>query len=172
MNFPYIGSGPYCYANAFAMLFGMRAPSTAVIEFATGSPFGMQLLGGTLPFFDPYGWNPERGFDAALDALGWTSDVTRAARPPHPFRGARRRQTGSGCGDLPGAGRPGRIGRHRKAAGKTHRRAAISAGRARLSSGGRGAAAACAHLCRVAGGAGGRALGRGGGAGREGWLRR
>lgn len=78
MNFPYIGSGPYCYANAFAMLFGMRAPSTAVIEFATGSPFGMQLLGGTLPFFDPYGWNPERGFDAALDALGWTSDVTRA----------------------------------------------------------------------------------------------
>ena len=42
---PYIGSGPYCYANSFAMMFGEHAPSTAVIEFATGSPFGMQMLG-------------------------------------------------------------------------------------------------------------------------------
>ncbi|KGM30186.1 hypothetical protein, partial [Inquilinus limosus] len=59
---PYIGSGPYCYANSFAMMFGGRAPSTAVIEFAAGGPFGMQLVGGTLPFFDPYGWTPEAGF--------------------------------------------------------------------------------------------------------------
>lgn len=75
-HFPYIGSGPYCYANAFAMMFGKRAPSTAAIEFATGSPFEMQLVGGFLPFFDPFGWTPEAGFDAALDAMGWTSSVT------------------------------------------------------------------------------------------------
>lgn len=71
----YTGSGPYCYANSFAMMFGPEAPSTAVIEVATASPFGMQLIGGTLPFFDPYGWDPEAGFDEALAALGWTSAV-------------------------------------------------------------------------------------------------
>ncbi|MDO3678985.1 hypothetical protein [Paenibacillus ehimensis] len=73
----YTGSGPYCYANSFAMMFGAAAPSPAVIEFATGSPFGMQLIGGTLPFFDPYGWDPEAGFDDALTALGWTSTVAK-----------------------------------------------------------------------------------------------
>jgi hypothetical protein len=76
-HIPYIGSGPYCYANSFAMMFGDGAPSTAVIEFATGGPFGMQLVGGTLPFFDPYGWTPEAGFDDALAALGWASSVRR-----------------------------------------------------------------------------------------------
>ncbi|CDZ49269.1 RADC family protein [Neorhizobium galegae bv. officinalis] len=75
---PYVGSGPYCYANSFAMMLGADAPSTVAIEFATSSPFGMQLLGGTLPFFDPYGWTPEAGFDAALDAMGWTSAVTKS----------------------------------------------------------------------------------------------
>ncbi|MXQ54676.1 hypothetical protein GSM42_13310 [Shimazuella sp. KC615] len=75
-TFPYTGSGPYCYANSFAMMFGKNAPSTAVIEFATSSPFGMQLVGGALPFFDPYGWDPEAGFDDALMALGWISTVT------------------------------------------------------------------------------------------------
>jgi hypothetical protein len=76
---PYTGSGPYCYANAFATMFGSDAPSTAVIEFATGSPFGMQMIGGTLPFFDPYGWNPEAGFEGALAALGWASTVTKGS---------------------------------------------------------------------------------------------
>ena len=74
---PYVGSGPYCYANSFAMMFGEAAPSPAVIEFATSSPFGMQLIGGSLPFFDPYGWDPEAGFDGALAALGWTSEVSK-----------------------------------------------------------------------------------------------
>lgn len=77
MHFAYTGSGPYCYANSFAMMFGAHAPSTAVIEFATGSPFGMQILGGTLPFFDPYGWDPEAGSDGALAALGWTSTLSK-----------------------------------------------------------------------------------------------
>lgn len=73
----YVGSGPYCYSNAFAMLLGEQAPSTAVIEVATGGPFGMQLIGGTQVFFDAYGWTPDRGFDQALAAIGWTSTVTK-----------------------------------------------------------------------------------------------
>ena len=76
-HIPYVGSGPYCYANSFAMLLGERAPSTAVIEVATGGPFGMQLIGGTTVFFDAYGWNPELGFDQALEAIGWTSTVSK-----------------------------------------------------------------------------------------------
>jgi hypothetical protein len=60
------------------MVFGRHAPSTAVIEFATSSPFGMQLIGGTLPFFDPFGWTPEASFDDALAALGWTSTVVKS----------------------------------------------------------------------------------------------
>ncbi|KAH6843252.1 NlpC/p60-like transpeptidase [Chaetomium sp. MPI-CAGE-AT-0009] len=71
----YTGSGPYCYANSLAMMLGKAAPSTAVIEFATSSPFGMQLISGKLPFFDPYGWDPTKAFDAALGAAGWTSSL-------------------------------------------------------------------------------------------------
>ncbi|RYP09463.1 hypothetical protein DL765_008413 [Monosporascus sp. GIB2] len=74
-HFPYIGSGPYCYANSFAMVLGEHAPSTAVIEFATSSPFGMQLVSGKIPFFDPYGWTPSAGFDHAIAAMGWKSTV-------------------------------------------------------------------------------------------------
>ena len=73
--FSYVGSGPYCYANSFSMMFGEASLSPAVIEFATGSPFGMQLHGGALPFFDPYGWTPEAGFEGALAAMGWASTV-------------------------------------------------------------------------------------------------
>ncbi|MEU7824274.1 hypothetical protein [Catellatospora sp. NPDC049133] len=76
-HLPYVGSGPYCYSNSFAMLLGAQAPSTAVIEVATGGPFGMQLIGGTLVFFDAYGWDPEQGFDRALAAIGWTSTVSK-----------------------------------------------------------------------------------------------
>ncbi|MEU8006964.1 hypothetical protein AB0B66_37875 [Catellatospora sp. NPDC049111] len=72
-----MGSGPYCYSNSFAMLLGAQAPSTAVIEVATGGPFGMQLIGGTLVFFDAYGWDPAQGFDRALAAIGWTSTVSK-----------------------------------------------------------------------------------------------
>jgi hypothetical protein len=74
-HIPYTGSGPYCYANSLAMMLGKAAPSPAVIEFATSSPFGMQLIGGKLPFFDPYGWDPTKGIDAALGAAGWTSTL-------------------------------------------------------------------------------------------------
>lgn len=80
-HFRYVGSGPYCYANSFSMLMGEQSPSTAVIEVATGGPFGMQLIGGTLPFFDAYGWNPELGFDRALSAIGWSSTVSKGGEP-------------------------------------------------------------------------------------------
>ncbi|MEU7185482.1 hypothetical protein [Streptomyces sp. NPDC045369] len=66
----YTGSGPYCYSNSLAMVLGPAAPSTAVIETLTGSPFGFELIGGTMPLFDPYGWHPELGLQAAVSALG------------------------------------------------------------------------------------------------------
>lgn len=56
------------------MVLGKNAPSTAVIEFAIGGPFGMQMInlpGKRLFFFDPYGWDPSKGFDNALKAMGW-----------------------------------------------------------------------------------------------------
>ncbi|MFB4317733.1 hypothetical protein [Actinomadura sp. 21ATH] len=56
------------------MMMGDGAPPAAVIEVATGSPFGMQMVGGTMPFFDPYGWNPEIGIERALASLGWTAE--------------------------------------------------------------------------------------------------
>ncbi|MFC7327582.1 hypothetical protein [Marinactinospora rubrisoli] len=72
----YRGSGPYCYSNCLTMVLGADAPDTAVIETVTGSPFGMQLIGGSVPFFDPYGWNPDLGIDDALAVLGWTAETT------------------------------------------------------------------------------------------------
>ncbi|GAA2259843.1 hypothetical protein GCM10010232_58390 [Streptomyces amakusaensis] len=66
----YTGSGPYCYANSLAMALGPAAPPVAVVETLTGSAFGAQLPGGGLPFFDPYGWDPEQGLDAAVELLG------------------------------------------------------------------------------------------------------
>ncbi|GAA1595266.1 hypothetical protein GCM10009678_91630 [Actinomadura kijaniata] len=71
MDVTYIGSGPYCYANSLAMLLGGEAPPPAVIEVLTGSPYGMELIGGRLPLFDPFGWDPEIGLDAAIGLLGW-----------------------------------------------------------------------------------------------------
>ncbi|MEW9806470.1 hypothetical protein ABUE31_10785 [Mesorhizobium sp. ZMM04-5] len=76
-HFSYTGAGPYCYSNSLAMMLGREAPAIEVIEFATGSPFGMQLVGGVMPFFDPYGWTPEAGVEAALEAMGWESAVAR-----------------------------------------------------------------------------------------------
>ncbi|MGW7531037.1 hypothetical protein [Amycolatopsis sp. NPDC054798] len=71
MSVPYVGSGPYCYANSLAMVLGGEAPPPPVIEVVTGSPYGMQLIGGSLPLFDSFGWDPEIGLDAAIGLLGW-----------------------------------------------------------------------------------------------------
>ncbi|MET8778825.1 hypothetical protein ABZV58_27795 [Nocardia sp. NPDC004654] len=67
---PYIGSGPYCYSNSLAMLLGEHAPPVGVIETLTGAPFGAQVE-REQPYFDPVGWHPEIGLDAAIDLLGW-----------------------------------------------------------------------------------------------------
>ncbi|MEV7190193.1 hypothetical protein AB0N81_00110 [Streptomyces sp. NPDC093510] len=77
----YAGSGPYCYAHSLAMVLGGTAPSAAVIEVLTGSPFGFQLIGGTLPLFDPYGWDPDLGLDAALTLLGTRCERTAGGTP-------------------------------------------------------------------------------------------
>ncbi|GII96212.1 hypothetical protein [Sinosporangium siamense] len=70
--FGYTGSGPYCYTSCLGMVFGPEAsPPLAIIETLTGSPFGVQLERGTMPWFDPYGWSPEIGVDDALALLGW-----------------------------------------------------------------------------------------------------
>ncbi|MFJ7155273.1 hypothetical protein ACIQUQ_10055 [Streptomyces sp. NPDC101118] len=65
----YTGSGPYCFSNSLAMVLGPDAPAVGLVEVLTGSPFGFQLLGGRLPLFDPYGWHPDLGLDAALSLL-------------------------------------------------------------------------------------------------------
>ncbi len=67
----YVGSGPYCYANCLAMALA-DGTDPGLLEVLTGSPFGMQLLAGRRPFFDPMGWDPEIGIDAALELLGWS----------------------------------------------------------------------------------------------------
>lgn len=71
MSVNYVGSGPYCYANSLAMILSGEAPPLAVIEVLTGSPYGMQLISGRIPLFDPFGWDPEIGLDAAIGLLGW-----------------------------------------------------------------------------------------------------
>jgi len=76
MTMSYIGSGPYCYANSLAMMLGEHSPTPSQLEVLTGSPFGMQLLAGELPLFDPYGWDPDLGIDAALELLGWRCERT------------------------------------------------------------------------------------------------
>ena len=77
----YTGSGPYCYANSLAMVLGEEAPTPGVIEVLTGSPFGFELIGGTLPLFDPYGWDPDMGLDAAIALLGYRCDKSVGGTP-------------------------------------------------------------------------------------------
>ena len=53
------------------MMLGEAAPPVGAVETLTASPFGFQLLGGELPLFDPYGWNPDLGLDQAIELLGY-----------------------------------------------------------------------------------------------------
>jgi hypothetical protein len=73
VDISYVGSGPYCYANSLAMLMGADGAGASAVEVLTGSPFGFHL-GGGLAWFDPLGWDPGIGLDAALDLLGWTCE--------------------------------------------------------------------------------------------------
>ncbi|MCX5417594.1 hypothetical protein [Streptomyces sp. NBC_00059] len=81
MRFPYVGSGPYCYTNSLTMVLGAQAPGTHIVECLTGSPFGVQLIGGRVPFFDPYGWDPEIGLNAAIGLLGLRCERTEGGSP-------------------------------------------------------------------------------------------
>jgi len=78
---PYVGSGPYCYANSLAMCLGDTGFSVSEIEVLTGSPFGFELLFGTIPLFDPWGWDPVIGVNAALGLLGWECSHSAATEP-------------------------------------------------------------------------------------------
>ncbi|MEU3598714.1 hypothetical protein ABZ714_08275 [Streptomyces sp. NPDC006798] len=69
----YAGSGPYCYTHSLIMVAtaaGAAPPPPAAVETLTGSPFGFELIAGSLPLFDPYGWDPELGLDQAIGLLG------------------------------------------------------------------------------------------------------
>ena len=72
-------------ANSFAMMFGEHAPSTAVIEFATGSPFGMQMLGRAAAVRSPW-----------LESGRWLR--RRAGGAGLAFGPQLRRQRGRGAG--------------------------------------------------------------------------
>ena len=75
----YIGSGSYCYANSLAMIVNSTPPSA--IEVLTGSPYGAQVERAGLPWFDPRGWDPDLGLDAAISLLGWTCERTEGGTP-------------------------------------------------------------------------------------------
>ncbi|MEU6443363.1 hypothetical protein [Streptomyces sp. NPDC047046] len=86
MPTPYLGSGPYCYANSLVTLLGPGAPSPALVETLTGSAFGFQWIGGHRPFFDALGWDPEQGIDAALRLLGVACARTAGGGPDEALR--------------------------------------------------------------------------------------
>lgn len=92
----YVGSGQYCYANSLAMVLGADAPPVGVVETLTGSPFGFELLGGSLPLFDPYGWSPDIGLDAAIERLGWRCSKTSGGTPEQAIERLR-----SACWEAP-----------------------------------------------------------------------
>ncbi|MFF5964322.1 hypothetical protein ACFY64_11350 [Streptomyces collinus] len=71
---PYVGSGPYCFSNSLCMTLGESAPPPSFLEVLTGSPFGFQLIADEVPLFDPLGWDPEAGLDAAIDLLGYVCE--------------------------------------------------------------------------------------------------
>lgn len=71
----YVGSGPYCYANSLASVFG-DGIDPGLVEVLTGSPFGLELIAGRVLLFDPLGWDPGIGIEAALALLGWTCDAS------------------------------------------------------------------------------------------------
>ncbi|MFC3450172.1 hypothetical protein [Amycolatopsis speibonae] len=85
IDLPYDGSGPYCYAHSLAMMMGSEAPGIGVLETVTGSPFGMQLVGGSMPFFDAFGWDPDIGIGEALDVLGWRAETVSEPDPGTAF---------------------------------------------------------------------------------------
>lgn len=72
---PYFGNGPYCYANAAAMLLSYIGEeiSPKLVEVLSGVGLGAVLLGQSqLPFFNTYSGAPDRGISQALKILGFS----------------------------------------------------------------------------------------------------
>lgn len=73
----YIGNGPYCYANATAMLLSAIGVDIQpkLIEVLSGVGLGAVLLGQSrLLYFNTYSGAPDRGISQALKILGF--DIT------------------------------------------------------------------------------------------------
>ena len=68
----YIGSSPYGFSNALVMCLDEPAVDASAVEVLSGSPFGFTFVDGDVPRFEPRGWDPDVGLDAAIDLLGWT----------------------------------------------------------------------------------------------------
>jgi hypothetical protein len=80
-HLPYIGSGPYGFASAAAMMLGKDGPAAEILEFATCSSFGMEVVGGNAVLFNPFGWDPVSSLDPALRAAGWKSTLIASQSP-------------------------------------------------------------------------------------------
>jgi hypothetical protein len=50
-----------------------------LVKVLTGSPSGLELVGGHTPLFDPLGWDPGVGIDAAVRLLGWSCERSKEA---------------------------------------------------------------------------------------------
>jgi len=79
----FTGNGAYCYANAFHMVLASKAPAggdipePGFLECATAMPFGQMFVATDAPTFwpSPPGWNPEKGLEHAIPALGWSCET-------------------------------------------------------------------------------------------------
>ena len=72
-HLPYIGSGPYCYANSFAMMFGEHAPPRPSSNSPRAVRSACRCSGRAAAVRSPW-LESDAGFDGALAALGWRSD--------------------------------------------------------------------------------------------------
>lgn len=86
---PYIGNGPYCYANATSMLLATLGEniSPSRIEVLTGVGLGaFWLEDAKLIFFSNLGTAPDVGISKALELLGFEyTENSRQESEPAPF---------------------------------------------------------------------------------------
>ena len=86
---PYIGNGPYCYANSVAMLLDSigESISPAKVEVLSGVGIGACLLTkDKLLFFNTYAGAPDTGISRALEILGFNYEEKSSERSDfNPF---------------------------------------------------------------------------------------
>ncbi|WP_344233480.1 hypothetical protein [Kribbella hippodromi] len=66
------------------------------MEVLTGAPFGAQVEESGVPYFDPPGWDPDRGLDVAAELLGWECERTKGGSSDDALERLRR-----GCEEGP-----------------------------------------------------------------------